>query len=86
MIDLSFSEFDDSSVEGKLLLSTLAILTTVSHQDIDSGKYTNPHTAFQHVVDLANQIYFEKDYKNYRESIIRDRRISQILNSTDDTK
>ena len=58
----NFTEFNQDSIEGKLLLSALAILTSIDEIDIKTkkyGGYTHPDDAFKQVVELANKIYYE---------------------------
>lgn len=78
----SISDFSTDSPEGKLLLAALAILTSIDHRDITNNKWggmVHPDDALQKVCDLANKIYFEKEYEQYKQSKLRDSKIEQIL-------
>ncbi len=71
IVDYNFDNksLDDSSKEGKLLIAALAILTTIDNEDIGKGgrygRYCTPFEVLDKVVDLANKIYYEEDYKHY---------------------
>lgn len=85
MIDIKFDNFDHSTNEGKMLLAALAILTTIDHEDINSRKYggsTHPYDAFDSVLDLANKIYYEDEYKLYLSSVERDNKINDVIKNT----
>ena len=77
-----FKEFNQDSVEGKLLLSALAVLTSIEKKDIREGKYGGmnyPDTVMENIWDLANKIYFEKEYKDWLVIENRDNKINNIL-------
>lgn len=66
MIEKTFENFSVDSDEGKIMLAAIAILTSLTHEDIKSNRYggcSNPHSVFDIVVDLANKIYFESEWK-----------------------
>ncbi len=66
MIEKTFKTFSIESDEGKIMLAALAILTSLTHDDIKSNKYgccSSPEPVFDIVVDLANQIFFESEWK-----------------------
>lgn len=78
----NISDINDKTDEGKLLVMDFAALTSVSKEQIESGKWggmTHPDKALQQVVDIANSIYFTEEYKKYQQSIQRDRKINDIL-------
>lgn len=82
MINIEFGNFDDTD-EGKMLLSAIAILTSLSCRDIKEQKYggmSHPHDVFDRIKDLCNKIYFEEEYKRYIKSIERDNKINDITN------
>jgi hypothetical protein len=77
-----FTELKEDSVEGKLLLSALAVLTSIEKKDIREGKYggmNHPDTVMENIWDLANKIYFEKEYKDWLVIENRDNKINNIL-------
>lgn len=83
MIKSSFREIDYSTKEGMLLMSALAILTSLSHKDITDKKFggvTQPDDVFKRIQDLANKIYFEEEYKKYLLTESRDSKINNIIN------
>ena len=86
MIRMSqFKEFSQESDEGKLLLAALAILTSINTKHITDGKWggdVHPDDAFERIVELANTIYHEEEWKLEKAKIERDKKISQITNDT----
>jgi hypothetical protein len=76
-------DFSTETLEGKLLLAALSVLTTIDCQQIKSGKYggtVHPDDALRKIVDLANYIYYEEEYKSYLESVKRQNKIEDIIN------
>jgi tRNA G26 N,N-dimethylase Trm1 len=73
--------FTDNSNEGKLLLAALAILTSMTPEEVGPkwGGSIHPDDALKRVVDLANKIYFEEEYKAEEKLKGRDQKITQIL-------
>jgi hypothetical protein len=83
MIEKTFKSFDTSSDEGKLLLSAIAILTSISHKDIDERKFggtVSPDSALSGVQDLANKIYYEEEWKSAQIKENRNKKILKIEN------
>jgi hypothetical protein len=77
-----FTELKQDSVEGMLLLSALAVLTSIDKEDIKEGKYggmNHPDKVMENIWDLANKIYFEKEYKDWKFIEERDNKINDIL-------
>jgi hypothetical protein len=83
MIDYKkISDFNGDTLEGKLLLSAIAILTSIDQEDIKSCKWggmTSPDTAMEQIVELTNKIFYEEEWKLEQERIKRDKKINQIL-------
>ena len=78
MLDLEFNRFDLASEEGMLLLASISILTT----NIDMSKYGSnktPDEVFKHIQDLANQIFFEEEYKQAELQKKRNKMIDDII-------
>lgn len=79
----NLSNIDINTNEGQLLISALAILTSLDKQDIDDkkwGGWTHPDKALRQVVDLANRLYHEKEYSDWKKTIERDDKIKNVLN------
>jgi hypoxanthine phosphoribosyltransferase len=83
MIDYkTIKDFNEDTHEGKLLLAAIAVLTSVDHEDIKSQKWggmTHPDTAMEQIVELANKIFYEEEWKLEQERIKRDNKINKIL-------
>ncbi len=79
----TIKDFNGDSPEGKLLLAAIAVLTSVDHEDIKSCKWggmTHPDTAMEQIVELANKIFYEEEWKLEQERIKRDNKINSIIN------
>ena len=77
-----FTNFNQDSVEGKLLMSALAILTSIDKKDLCEGKYggmNHPDVVMGNIWDLANRIFYEKEYKDWKFIEERDSKIDDIL-------
>lgn len=77
-----FNEASQDTDEGKILLAALAILTSIDKKDIKEGKWggmVHPDDAFIRVVELANRIFYEEEWKS--EEVLRKRseRIDNII-------
>lgn len=71
--------------EGEILIAALAILTTISKKDIDENKWggmVNPDKALQQVVELANKIYYEKEWEIEQKIEERAKKINNVINGT----
>lgn len=78
----TIADFNSDTPEGKLLLTAISILTSVDNEDIKSCKWggmTHPDTAMEQIVELANKIFYEKEWKLEQERIKRDNKINKIL-------
>ena len=79
----TISEIDDTTKEGKLLLMTIAILTSIKPDDIKSNKWggwVHPDDAIKQVADLTNKVYHEEEFKAEQIKIMRDNKINSIIN------
>jgi len=81
-----FSLIDTNIDEGKILLAAISILTSIDEEDIKRKRFggmVSPDQAYQTVVDLANRIFHEFEYKNEkkrkRKESKRNRLITKIL-------
>lgn len=75
-------DFPLESNEGKMLLSAIAILTTLSKEDIDSGRFgklSNSYSVLKEIVKLANKKYYEEEYNQHLKSTQRDKKIQEII-------
>lgn len=84
MIQLNtIRELDDKTTEGKLLIAAIAILTSLQQEDIKNntwGGLVSPDQGLSQIQDLANKIYFEKEWQAEEKSKERNRKIEQTLN------
>lgn len=79
-----FAEASQDTVEGKLLLAALAVLTSLDEKDIEDGTWggmTHPDEAFERVVELANKIFHEEEWKAEEVLRKRDAKINGIIGS-----
>lgn len=80
---IKFAHFNQDSVEGKLLLATISILTSIEKKDICEGKFggmNHPNTVMEQVWELANKVFHEEEFKNWQSIQLRDQKISDIIN------
>jgi hypothetical protein len=78
----TIKDINDKTEEGKLLLMAISILTSIKPDDIKSDKWggmVHPDDALTKVKDLANEIYYEEEYKAEKKRIMRDNKINSIL-------
>lgn len=78
----TIKDINDKTEEGKLLLMAISILTSIKPDDIKSNKWggwVHPDDALMKVQDLANEIYYEEEYKAEKKRIMRDNKINSIL-------
>jgi hypothetical protein len=80
------SDFQCDSDEGKILLAAIAILTSIDKEDIDEkkwGGFVSPDKAVKQVVELANKIFYEEEWKLEEERLqkveLRDEKIKNLL-------
>jgi hypothetical protein len=75
-------DINTNTTEGQLLLAAIAILTSIDHKHITSGKWggtITPDTAVKKITELANKIYHEEEYNKEQQRIERDNKINKIL-------
>lgn len=79
-----FQKFDcESTIEGKLLMAALSVLTSIDEKDIKKGKYggmNHPDVVMENIWNLANFIFHQKEYEEWKVIENRDNKISQIIN------
>lgn len=78
----SLRQFSTESDEGKMLLAAISILTSIDVQDIRENKFggmSHPDDVVSYICVIANKIYFEEEYKQYQEALIRDMKINLII-------
>ena len=84
MIQLdTIRQIDDGSDEGKLLIAAIAILTSIQKEDLESNEWgglVSPDEGIRKIQDLANRIYFKKEWEAQKKSKERDNKIEGILN------
>ena len=78
----SISDIDDV-VDSKLLMMALAILTSLTKEDIENniwGGWVQPDIAFRQVVELANKVYYKEEWEAAEKiKRNRDNKLNQIL-------
>ena len=78
----SISEINLESVEGKLLLMSIAILTSIDHEDIKNNEYggmSHPDDVLAKIVELTNKVYYEDEWKSEETKRNRENKINRIL-------
>lgn len=55
MIDINFNDINNKSVEGKLLIASMAIITTELYGD------KTPYFSFDKIKKLSNMIFFQEE-------------------------
>ncbi len=83
------TDIDLSTPEGQLLMSAVAILTSIDHKHIASNKWgsnLHPDKCVKQISDLANKIYYEEEWEKEQQMIKRDNKINQIINKDNEPK
>lgn len=83
------TDIDLSTPEGQLLMSAVAILTSIDHHHISSNKWgsnLHPDKCVKQISDLANKIYYEEEWEKEMHRIKRDNKINQIINKDNEPK
>lgn len=78
-----FTSFNCDSVEGKLLMAALSILTSIDKGDIKEGRFggmNHPDTVMENIWYLANGIFHEKELEEYKFIEMRDKKIRTLIN------
>ena len=78
-----FTNFDcESTVEGKLLMAALSVLTSIDKKDIRKGQYgemNHPDTVMENLWDLANYIFHQKEHEEWKLVENRDKKIDILI-------
>lgn len=77
-------DINNNTPEGQLLMAAVAILTSIDHKHIKSGKWggtLHPDTAVKQIADLTNKIYHKEEWEEEQKRITRDNNINKILNN-----
>jgi len=78
-----FTNFDyESTVEGKLLMAALSVLTSIDKKDIREGQYggmNHPDTVMENLWDLANCIFHQKEHEEWKLVENRDKKIDILI-------
>lgn len=82
MIDIkTIKDILDDDDSGKIVFAAIAILTSIKKSDIDDdiwGGMVHPDDALSRVVDLANRIYYEEEWKSEKVKIERDNKLDEL--------
>jgi DNA phosphorothioation-dependent restriction protein DptG len=76
------SELPDTEVT-KLLITAVAILTSISEADIEEemwGGTVQPDDALKQIVELANKLYYFEEWESEEKSKERIEKINKIVN------
>lgn len=68
--------------EGRTLLAAVAILTSIEKKDIQNnlwGGNVHPDDALKRVVELANKIFYEQEWKSEQILKERDLKLNKII-------
>lgn len=71
-----------STDEGKVLMAAIAILTSLDKEDLENnlwGGMVHPDDALERVIELANKIFYEEDWKSEQILKERDHKLNKIL-------
>jgi hypothetical protein len=83
------SDINLNTPEGQLLMSAVAILTSIDHKHISSNKWggnLHPDKCVKQISDLANKIYYEEEWEKEMQRIKRDNKINQIIKKDNEPK
>jgi len=78
-----FREIDTNIDEGKLLLAAISVLTSIDTEQIKRkrwGGMISPDQAHDQIVNLANRIFFEEEYKTEVKRKRKEKRRTRIIN------
>ena len=78
-----FRQIDTNIDEGKLLLAAISILTSIDSEQIKRkrwGGMISPDRAHDQIVDLANKIFFEEEYKTEVKRKRKEKRRTRLIN------
>lgn len=77
-----FTSVNCDSVEGKLLVAALSILTSIDKEDIKEGRFggmNHPDTVMENIWHLANYVFHEKELEEYKFIQMRDKKIESLI-------
>jgi hypothetical protein len=78
-----FSQIDTNTDEGKMLLSAISVLTSIDENDIRKKRFggmVSPNEAYESLVDLANRIFYENEYKIEKKRKRKERNRQRLIN------
>lgn len=76
------ADIDLNTQEGQLLMSAIAILTSIDHHHITNNQWggnISPDKAVKQITELANKIYYEDEWKAEQIKLNRNNKINQII-------
>lgn len=82
LVHSQLSDIDTSIEEGQLLMAAIAILTSIEHRHLVLEKWgsnLHPDIAVQKVTELANKLYYEKEWQAEKDRKNRDSKIDTII-------
>lgn len=82
------SDINLNTPEGQLLMSAVAILTSIDHKHITTNQWggnLHPDKCVKQISDLANKIYYEEEWEKEMQRIKRDNKINQIINKDNES-
>lgn len=90
MIDYKgITDINNKTPDGQMLMAAIAILTTISEFDIKQEKWgskLHPDHAVEKIADLCNKIYHKEEWEQKQKELVRDQKIENILNKSDNSK
>jgi len=78
-----FRQIDTNIDEGKLLLAAISILTSIDSDQIKRkrwGGMISPDQAHDQIVELANRIFFEEEFKTEVKRKRKEKRRTRLIN------
>jgi PleD family two-component response regulator len=78
-----FRQIDTNIDEGKLLLAAISILTSIDSDQIKrkrGGGMISPDQAHDQIVELANRIFFEEEFKTEVKRKRKEKRRTRLIN------
>ena len=78
-----FRQIDTNIDEGKLLLAAISILTSIDSEQIKRkrwGGMISPDQAHDQIVELANRIFFEEEFKTEVKRKRKEKRRTRLIN------
>ena len=75
----TIKEFSDESMEGKLLLAALSILSSEEFKSGRYGGHRHVDDVMKDVVRIANSVYYEKEYEQWLKEQERIEKINKVI-------